>query len=140
MIGTEQGIVINGNRKGKTPAEKLAAVYQAHHGPVYTLRRNPFFPKFFLSVGDWAARIWSEDVKEVCAWCCRSMLTLIFSHRSSGPSTTQATSRAVPGVLLAPQLRSLPNPMVLWTAGIICSRQMSLASLSRSAAPCSSHR
>eukprot|EP00049_Salpingoeca_infusionum_P018565 m.357810 g.357810 ORF g.357810 m.357810 type:complete len:572 (+) comp17943_c0_seq1:313-2028(+) len=64
MIGTEQGIVINGNKKGKTPAEKLAQTYTAHHGPIYTIRRNPFFPKYFMTVGDWTARIWSEDIRE----------------------------------------------------------------------------
>lgn len=35
----------------------------AHHGPVYGLVRNPFYPKFFLSIGDWTARIWNEDLK-----------------------------------------------------------------------------
>ena len=35
-----------------------------HHGPVYALQRNPFFAKNFLSVGDWVARIWSEDIKD----------------------------------------------------------------------------
>ncbi|KAL3314150.1 Dynein intermediate chain 2, axonemal [Cichlidogyrus casuarinus] len=35
-----------------------------HYGPIYALQRNPFFPKNFLSVGDWCARIWSEDCKE----------------------------------------------------------------------------
>jgi dynein intermediate chain 2 len=64
MIGTEQGIVINGNKKGKTPIEKLAQTYTAHHGPVYTIKRNPFFPKYFMTVGDWTARVWSEDIRE----------------------------------------------------------------------------
>lgn len=34
-----------------------------HHGPVYGLTRSPFFPKFFLSIGDWTARVWNEDLK-----------------------------------------------------------------------------
>lgn len=25
--------------------------------------RNPFFPKFFLSVGDWTWRVWNEDLR-----------------------------------------------------------------------------
>ncbi|XP_064789134.1 dynein axonemal intermediate chain 2-like isoform X2 [Oncorhynchus masou masou] len=33
-------------------------------GPIYALQRNPFFPKNFLTVADWTARIWSEDIKE----------------------------------------------------------------------------
>ncbi|KAG8236580.1 hypothetical protein J437_LFUL015766 [Ladona fulva] len=57
-------IVINCNRKGKTPTEKLVSQYQAHIGPVYSLQRNPSFLKNFLTVGDWTARIWSEDIRE----------------------------------------------------------------------------
>ncbi|XP_053285703.1 dynein axonemal intermediate chain 2 [Pleuronectes platessa] len=64
MVGTEQGIVVSCNRKAKTPAEKIVCTYDGHHGPIYALQRNPFFPKNFLTVGDWTARIWSEDIKE----------------------------------------------------------------------------
>jgi len=64
QIGTEQGQVVLFNRKGKTPQEKIAATYQAHLGPVYAVERNPFFPKFFLTVGDWSMRTWCEDVRE----------------------------------------------------------------------------
>ncbi|XP_068188605.1 dynein axonemal intermediate chain 2 isoform X2 [Antennarius striatus] len=64
MVGTEQGVVMSCNRKAKTPAEKIVCTYDSHHGPVYALHRNPFFPKNFLTVGDWTARIWSEDIKE----------------------------------------------------------------------------
>lgn len=64
MVGTEQGLVISGNRKAKTQAEKIVCTFEGHHGPVYALQRNPFFPKNFLTVGDWATRIWSEDIKE----------------------------------------------------------------------------
>lgn len=64
MVGTEQGLVVSCNRKAKTPAEKIVCTYSGHHGPVYALQRNPFFPKNFLTVGDWTARIWSEDIKE----------------------------------------------------------------------------
>ena len=28
-----------------------------------SLVRHPFYPKFFLSVGDWPARVWNEDLK-----------------------------------------------------------------------------
>lgn len=64
MVGTEQGPIISCNRKGKTDSEKIAHVYPGHYGPVYALQRNPFFPKNFLSVGDWTARIWSEDIRD----------------------------------------------------------------------------
>eukprot|EP00041_Stephanoeca_diplocostata_P018513 m.387773 g.387773 ORF g.387773 m.387773 type:complete len:650 (+) comp21037_c0_seq1:201-2150(+) len=64
MVGTEQGEAVLFNRKGKTPAEKISATYPCHLGPVYALERNPFFPKYFLSVGDWSMRTWCEDIKE----------------------------------------------------------------------------
>ncbi|XP_039646998.1 dynein intermediate chain 2, axonemal isoform X2 [Perca fluviatilis] len=64
LVGTEQGVVVSCNRKAKTPAEKIVCSYDGHHGPVYALQRNPFFPKNFLTVGDWTARIWSEDIRD----------------------------------------------------------------------------
>ncbi|PAA61501.1 hypothetical protein BOX15_Mlig008431g2, partial [Macrostomum lignano] len=64
MAGSEQGAIFSCNRKGKTDADKIVAVYPGHIGPVYALQRNPQFPKIFMSVGDWTTRIWSEDIKE----------------------------------------------------------------------------
>ncbi|XP_061554588.1 dynein axonemal intermediate chain 2-like isoform X1 [Phycodurus eques] len=64
MVGTEQGAVVYCNRAGETPSEKIVCTYDGHHGPVYAIQRNPFFPQNFLTVGDWGARIWSEDIKE----------------------------------------------------------------------------
>ncbi|XP_039265047.1 dynein intermediate chain 3, ciliary-like [Styela clava] len=66
MVGTEQGQIVSCNRKAKTPGEKIVSLYPGHHGPVYSLQRNPFFPKNFLTVGDWTARVWSEDIRESC--------------------------------------------------------------------------
>lgn len=57
MVGCEPGTIMSCNRKAKTPAEKIVALYTGHLGPVYSLQRNPFFPKNFLSVGDWKARV-----------------------------------------------------------------------------------
>ncbi|XP_072763617.1 dynein axonemal intermediate chain 2 isoform X3 [Anoplolepis gracilipes] len=69
MCGLENGIVISGNRKGKTPGEKIATRFKAQYGPVISLERNPTFVKNFLTVGDWTSRIWSEDCRESCiAW------------------------------------------------------------------------
>ncbi|XP_019506486.1 PREDICTED: dynein intermediate chain 2, axonemal [Hipposideros armiger] len=64
MVGTEQGVVISCNRKAKTSAEKIVCTFPGHHGPIYALQRNPFYPKNFLTVGDWTARIWSEESRE----------------------------------------------------------------------------
>ncbi|XP_026316766.1 dynein intermediate chain 3, ciliary [Hyposmocoma kahamanoa] len=75
MVGTETGLVIGGNRKGKNPVEKLPNRYEAHLGPVYALQRNPTFLKNFLTVGDWTARVWSEDCRE-------SSILWTYSHRT----------------------------------------------------------
>jgi len=64
MVGTEQGNVFACNRKAKSTSERIVGMYKAHYGPVLALQRNPCFPKNFLTVGDWCARIWSEDIKE----------------------------------------------------------------------------
>lgn len=64
MVGTEQGIVISCNRKGKTAMEKMTMRFNAHLGPVLALQRNPGFVKNFLTIGDWTAKIWSEDCRE----------------------------------------------------------------------------
>lgn len=49
--------------------------YEAHLGPVYSLQRNPTFLKNFLTVGDWTARVWSEDCRE-------SSILWTYSHRT----------------------------------------------------------
>ena len=64
MVGTEQGTIITCNRKAKTAADKIANLYQSYSGPVNKITRNPFNPKYFLTVGEWMARIWSEDIKD----------------------------------------------------------------------------
>jgi dynein intermediate chain 2 len=68
MIGTEQGSVLSCNRKGKAQDKISSNTYNGHHGPVYLVQRNPFHPKYFLTVGDWTARLWCEDIKGGCMY------------------------------------------------------------------------
>lgn len=63
MVGTQNGLIISCNRKAKTPAEMLVSKYEAHIGPVASIQRNPILLKNFLSIGDWSAKIWVEEVK-----------------------------------------------------------------------------
>jgi len=63
LIGTEQGKIVSCSRKGKTPADKIGAMFEGHCGPIYGLHRNPFFPKFFLSVADWRVGLWNEELR-----------------------------------------------------------------------------
>ena len=48
------------SRKGKTAADKIGAIFDAHCGPIYALQRNPWYPKFYLSAGDWTVRLLSS--------------------------------------------------------------------------------
>ena len=63
LVGTEQGKVVSCSRKRKTAADKIGTIYEGHCGPVYGLQRNPFYPKYFLSVGDWTVRLWNEELR-----------------------------------------------------------------------------
>ena len=63
LVGTEQGKIVSCSRKGKTPADKIGTIYEGHCGPVYGMQRNPFFPKYFLTVGDWTVRLWNEELR-----------------------------------------------------------------------------
>ena len=64
LIGTEQGYILQANkRKAVEIQTKFGLESGKHHGPVYALQRNPAHTKFFLSVGDWTAKVWSEELK-----------------------------------------------------------------------------
>ncbi|KAA6381888.1 MAG: putative Dynein intermediate chain 3, ciliary, partial [Streblomastix strix] len=63
MTGTEQGICLSCNRKAKTNAEKVSTPFVGHIGPVYAVQRNPTHSRYFLSVGDWSARLWMDDLR-----------------------------------------------------------------------------
>jgi dynein intermediate chain 2 len=90
QVGTEQGAVVMFNRKAKNPNEKIAATYKGHHGPVYAVERNPFYPKYFLTIGDWTMRVWSEDVKES---------SIIWSEYDRSHLLSGCWSTSRPGVL-----------------------------------------
>jgi len=70
LVGTEHGIILAIIRKPKKSVE-VNAWFGAeerggagrHFGPVYSVKRNPFHSKYFLTVGDWCAKLWMEDLK-----------------------------------------------------------------------------
>lgn len=80
LIGTEQGSIITVERKAKKDGDSqksMKTIYGAlsqdikennlnnskHHAPIYAIQRNFMIPKAILTVGDWATRIWMEDIK-----------------------------------------------------------------------------
>ncbi|CAK9811867.1 Dynein axonemal intermediate chain 2 [Anthophora quadrimaculata] len=71
LAGTENGLVLNVNRRGNSPAEKLAIRFECYAGPVVAIDRNPVYTKNFLTVGNWSAKIWADDTKEGCFFSTR---------------------------------------------------------------------
>ena len=64
LAGTENGFVVNVNRRASNPVEKLAVRFQCYMGPVVAIDRNPVYTKNFLTIGDWSAKVWADDTKE----------------------------------------------------------------------------
>mmetsp|Transcript_33806 Transcript_33806/g.78062 ORF Transcript_33806/g.78062 Transcript_33806/m.78062 type:complete len:227 (+) Transcript_33806:767-1447(+) len=66
LVGTEQGMVASVNLRNRKTNNGVSACDShagRHHGPIHSVQRNPHHPKFFLTVGDWTARIWTEDLR-----------------------------------------------------------------------------
>jgi len=64
LIGTEQGYIVQANKRKTIEVQNRFGYDNGkHHGPVYSLHRNPAHAKYFLSVGDWCAKVWSEEQK-----------------------------------------------------------------------------
>ena len=65
-MGTEQGSVMSINLRNKKTNNGITVFDTAsgkHHGHIPSIQRNPTHNKFFLTVGDWSAKIWSDDLK-----------------------------------------------------------------------------
>ena len=62
MVGTEEGKILCCSKKAKVQPEVIINKFKGHYGPIRALQRNPAFSKNFLSIGDWSARVWADDV------------------------------------------------------------------------------
>jgi len=61
-VGTEQGVVVQAQRRKQAEvATRFGMESGRHHGPIYSMQRNPAHMKYFLTIGDWSAKIWQED-------------------------------------------------------------------------------
>ena len=66
LVGTEQGIVMSVNLRNKKTNNGITVFDTGagkHHGPIPSIQRNPTHNKYFMTVGDWTTRIWTEDLK-----------------------------------------------------------------------------
>jgi dynein intermediate chain 2 len=50
-------------RKDKDPITVSDRGNGRHHAPIYSIERNPIHTKYYLTIGDWSARLWWEDTK-----------------------------------------------------------------------------
>ena len=70
LVGTEEGIALSLTKKPKKPVE-VGGWYGAedhggqlsHFGPIYSIKRNSFHSKYFMTVGDWSVRVWAEELR-----------------------------------------------------------------------------
>lgn len=62
-MGTETGSIMLATKK---PKKKVEINYNnsygldisaRHLGPIYSIKRNPFNPRFFASIGDWSIKV-----------------------------------------------------------------------------------
>lgn len=66
LVGTEQGVVLSLNMRNKKTNNGITVFdtnQGKHNGPIPSIQRNPTHTKYFLTVGDWTARVWTEDLK-----------------------------------------------------------------------------
>lgn len=63
MVGTGQGTILSGNRKSKSPYERVTSSFVGHAAAIKSLSRHSQQSKYFLSAGDWSVKLWSEDIK-----------------------------------------------------------------------------
>eukprot|EP01061_Rhynchopus_euleeides_P034263 TRINITY_DN58007_c0_g1_i1.p1 TRINITY_DN58007_c0_g1~~TRINITY_DN58007_c0_g1_i1.p1 ORF type:complete len:602 (+),score=224.63 TRINITY_DN58007_c0_g1_i1:268-2073(+) len=97
MVGTEQGSVLLCNRKGKSPQDKISHCYHGHHGPVYSVMRNPHCSKYFMSVGDWTVRMWTAEDAQL-----KSPMFTSYYHKAYLTNGTWHPAR--PGVFLTTRM------------------------------------
>lgn len=65
LIVTEQGTIFLSNKKKNEAdiSQKYGFSWGRHLGPITGVQRCPHVNKYFLTVGDWTARIWPDDYK-----------------------------------------------------------------------------
>lgn len=62
LIGTERGSIMLASKKPRnnaslSHASSFGVEMGRHLGPIYSIKRNPVYPSYFLSVGDWSASV-----------------------------------------------------------------------------------
>ncbi len=74
LVGTTHGSILAVERpSGHAAAAPVTAQHSGHHGAVRGVHPHPSLPGYFLSVGDWTARVWGRG-------CSRPLLSTPYQH------------------------------------------------------------
>ena len=102
LVGTEEGVALSLTKKPKKSVEVGGWFGAAdhggqfgHYGPIYSIKRNMFHPKYFMTVGDWGVRLWAEELKTPIFQTCSP------TANSSSYLTSGGWSCSRPGVFFA---------------------------------------
>lgn len=65
LIVTEQGMIFLANKKKNEAdiGQKYGLTWGKHLGPITGIQRCPQVSKYFLTTGDWTAKLWTDDYK-----------------------------------------------------------------------------
>jgi dynein intermediate chain 2, axonemal len=96
LVGTEEGVALGLSKKPKKAIElggwhgvESKGGHGGHHGPVYSIKRNPHHVKFFMTVGDWCVKVWLDELKS----------PLFQTTKAKSPLSCGGWSQTKPGVL-----------------------------------------
>eukprot|EP00940_MAST-03C_sp_MAST-3C-sp2_P001310 g1310.t1 len=65
VVGTEHGAMVSFRKNSLAPAgtAKRSLIRDAHLSSIVTVARSPLCPQYVLTVGDWRAQIWHQDLR-----------------------------------------------------------------------------
>eukprot|EP00939_MAST-03C_sp_MAST-3C-sp1_P001946 g1946.t1 len=67
LVGTEQGSIVSvesgsDHAKDAKRSPRMSTISRAHSTSIVSVQRSPLCPQYFLSVGDWRAKVWRGDL------------------------------------------------------------------------------
>ena len=82
LVGTESGFGQCLTKKPGKPIESTMEYGRSggrHCGPIYSIKRNPFHPKYFLTAGDSCVKLWLEELRNPLFETRRRMVARVAS-------------------------------------------------------------
>lgn len=128
MVGTIDGLAMVVNRKAADPSTRISGLYAGHSGPVYAVRRHPTDTKYFATVSDWAARVWSEDNKNPITYLPAQRHYLTNAIWGQGRTTVLYTTNSVGTIDGWDLIQNLKEPVCSISVGTNPIRSISIDS------------